>query len=708
MKRFKRVTLAVVLAILLSFSAGCTSGGKEQGVTLNGFELGHFDAATAEDGAMDSKLFYRNDLNVIGGDPDIEWVPEDRDSVYGGYYYQYTSGNVANGTNSYYKDADNKILDHKSTVTCLRSKDMNDWELCGAVDNGFSVYFEEDAWIKSHCWAPEVIYDANTAKYYMYFNALSYDNPDPMSDEKQYGNSNNNFYDTFYLCILESESPVGPFKLVESETHYDGLTYSQMNDEQKATYDRTGKLSNLNGKILTHKNPSANFTYDTGFEGGVFSVIDFSPFFDDDGTLYLTFVRHVSTGHNHNCMWMMRMKDMVTPDFESLTMTGQCNFEYVTDENVGDKATDRMDESAYTFHNCFCVPKTAAYGQDVKARLEAVVSNNTATIANEEGVNEIWDRNASGDWMKRGWEDEGSVNEGQFMWKIGDRYLYMYSPRGFGNQNYDARQSYSDGEVFGPYHKLPQMPGAVMSRSFGEYINQYMSGTGHHAMVETNGELFCVYYAHANPNSGETSATDGRMYAFDRVVEYNDAKYGMLLAGVGPTQTIQYKPSTFTGLKNVAGQATVTATNCDETTLKYLNDNFFVCHEYFADKEFVANGKTTITLKFDKAVTISALLIYNTLDYDCAFSKIDAVQFKLAKAPSWIDGKYADLRDCYIESLGFNSDYIDEDYRKIRTGAASVASFNEITVTEISVTVSAKITDVGNTIKVSDIVVLGK
>ncbi len=46
--------------------------------------------------------------------------------------------------------------------------------------------------------------------------------------------------------------------------------------------------------------------------------------------------------------------------------------------------------------------------------------------------------------------------------------------------------------------------------------------------------------------------------------------------------------------------------------------------------------------------------------------------------------------------------------RKIRMGASSTVSFDEITVTEISITVSEKVTDVESAIKISDIVVLGK
>ena len=717
MKRLKRLCVLALAALLLLSLTGC--GGESAAVILEGFALGHYDASESD--ALDSRYFYRNDLNVIGGDADIEWVPEERDPVFGGWYYLYTSGNVANGMNTYWKEGTTQSattreeaaerVDHKASLTCLRSRDMNDWELCGAVDNGFSAYFESDSWVKSHAWAPEVIYDAYAAKYYMYFNTLSYENDGGFSEDMQYGNSRNNFYDTFYICVMESDTPVGPFRIVESEDYYADLTEETMNDAQRETYARTGLKSNLNGKVLTHRNPTINVTYDLGIRDAYFSVIDISPFFDDDGTLYLSFVRHISTGHGHNCLWMMRMKDMVTPDYDTLTMVGTINYEYVTAENLtGKTGAARADESAYTLHNCFAIPRNATYAADLRETLEAAMkSDRTATVTNPEtGETEHWTKGQNGTWEKDGWADEGAINEGPHMWKANGRYFYMYSPRGFSDQNYDATQTYSDTRILGPYHKLPQMPGAIMSRGFGMYINDYMSGTGHHAFVEVDGELFCIYYAHADPYNGSTSATDGRFYAFDRVRVIEDATYGTLLAGVGPTQTVQYKPTSYTGLKNVAPLASVSATNCDESTLPYLTDDFFVCHEYFADREFTAQGQTTITLRFGAPVTISALMIYNTLDYDHAFSGIDAVQFRLADAPAWVDAAYRNQRACYIRGIGFNPDYIDAAMRKIRMGASAAVSFDEITVTEIAITVSAKISDLDSVIRISDIVVLGR
>ena len=121
----KRKILTTLLSLVFAGAACFGCGGAK----VSGFELGAFKNDQA-DGSFDSKYFYRNDLNVFGGDADVEWVPEDRDPVYGGWFYMYTSGN--DGV-SVQLEPDNT----RSAVTVLRSRDLNDWELCGAVADGF-------------------------------------------------------------------------------------------------------------------------------------------------------------------------------------------------------------------------------------------------------------------------------------------------------------------------------------------------------------------------------------------------------------------------------------------------------------------------------------------------------------------------------------------------------------------------------------------
>ena len=45
--------------------------------------------------------------------------------------------------------------------------------------------------------------------------------------------------------------------------------------------------------------------------------------------------------------------------------------------------------------------------------------------------------------------------------------------------------------------------------------------------------------------------------------------------------------------------------------------------DYYKELEFAARGKTTITLEFDEPREIGAIMIYNSFDYEYAFSSKD-------------------------------------------------------------------------------------
>ena len=622
-------SLLLTLAFALSFTA-CAGD-------LSGFKLGAFVLSDESD-RFDSKYFYRNDLNVFGGDADVIWVPDERDSEYGGWFYMYMSGNDGVPVQL---EPDGS----RSAVTVLRSRDLNDWELCGAVSDGFGVRIESDEWIIQHVWAPEVVYNEKDGKYYMYFNAFA---PFKSDEEPWFNVQSDNMYDRFYGAVLMADDPVGPFRLATSERYYGDAT-----------------KANLNGQVITGRTPQINVTAQFGLDY-VFSVIDFSPFFDENGDFYLYFVRHMSTGHDHNCMWGVKMKDMITPDYDTLTMLAACNYESV--EYVGGAA--RYDEDAYV--------KTGYFGTD---------SGTERDETKDAGL----------------WGDEGAINEGPHMYYADGRYYLIYSPQGFASPTYDTKQAIGDSPL-GPFKKLPWYPSVIMGKND---TNDYMTGTGHCAFVEMGGELFCIYWVHADPFSGETSASDGRIYGFDRVYLVEDAVYGKLLYGNGPTKSVQPKPYGVTGRKNVAPEATVSATNAYNDTLHYLNDGLFVTHQYYSEREFTSKGKTTITFKFDVPKKINAVLVYNSFDYDYAFSGLEGISFKLSEKPSWYNlSEYVD--ECFIENIPFIKDYYDAENKFMRQGGASVVSFDDITVSEVKIVVSSKISDANKEIKISDVVILGE
>ena len=78
----KKIKVFFLLLLTLAFALSFTACAGD----LSGFKLGAFVLSDESD-RFDSKYFYRNDLNVFGGDADVIWVPDERDSEYGGWFY---------------------------------------------------------------------------------------------------------------------------------------------------------------------------------------------------------------------------------------------------------------------------------------------------------------------------------------------------------------------------------------------------------------------------------------------------------------------------------------------------------------------------------------------------------------------------------------------------------------------------------------------
>lgn len=108
----------------------------------------------------------------------------------------------------------------------------------------------------------------------------------------------------------------------------------------------------------------------------------------------------------------------------------------------------------------------------------------------------------------------------------------------------------------------------------------------------------------------------------------------------GATWSLQPAPAAFSGYENVAASATVTIDDAGEkSTAKYLNDKIFANHTYSKAFEYAASGETEITLAWDSPVTVRAIMIYNSFDFEYAFSKIDRIEFTLAEQPASWTGK---------------------------------------------------------------------
>jgi len=109
---------------------------------------------------------------------------------------------------------------------------------------------------------------------------------------------------------------------------------------------------------------------------------------------------------------------------------------------------------------------------------------------------------------------------------------------------------------------------------------------------------------------------------------------------------------------------------------------------------------------------VSSIMIYNALDVSAAFSKISDIRFKLEEQPEWAseDYSYAVIKDLKVPDI-----YWDVEAEEYISCSPVVAEFDEIMVSELSVTIAAedrlveidKQGEENTNLSVSEIVILG-
>ncbi len=686
----KLVALLLCLLMLLSV-ASCGYGAE--------FALPHFDGSDLSNG-YDTDLLYKNNSDFWGGDSGVIWVSKEQNPEWGGYFYQYMSGcagvansvpSTENGETPPLEHANGRVPAYHGITAISRSKDLNDWQLCGQVDNGLAIRIELDEWLQTSLWAPEAIYDPVTDLYYMFFSAASKINDGSIPGANY--SSSNYLYDRFYLGIAVSESPAGPFRLVD-RTNFDAETGEFKTDE--------------NGEIIHCINPAFmldkeldELFYTEEFKSRAdfvnkdedFSAIDINPVFDYDEegnrVFYIYFVKHVSRNNTDgNQIWVIRMKDMVTPEYETIT------------------------KCVPTFHGLTVRYKGEDDGSEFPAdpNYPRHLDSSWETIFEDENGNKKEDLPASEQ------KNEWSVVEAPQMLTTTDKdgnkvYLVTYSPRGVGSGDYDVKWAYGY-SPFGPFYKTVDN---WTNTTLGvDATNNFMSNLGHVQFIEVEDEWWIAHWECPEPFTG--GVNPGRIYALSSMSWQYEESLGINIpVANGPHLSLQRNPKVYSGYGNVAPEATITATNATGT--KYLNDELVVTMKRYESRQLTITGNSTITMEFAEPKTVRGILIHNAYDfaesayeYDNAFSNIKKISFVLAETPSWRTGSE---NVAVIQNLGFNTDYIGSGtLNYIQSAAAAVATFDEIKVSKIIIEVDiadkiCKVPDSKN-IKISEIEVLGK
>ncbi len=270
-----------VLMSLLTLLPACNAAEEGPCVRID------YGTGMAADGSYDRDMYFSNRQELLGADPGAIYVPEERDPVYGGYYYMYVTGWKVGETAS------------RESVTyaynCARSKDLVNWEPAGAYD-GAALKISSTDWAGWDFWAPDIVYDEDSGLYYMYYSASikkalnHYDNALVPNTTKNLG-------------IAVGTSPVDfqPLGATGTVVNADGQTINRSRSYLDLTaafhvQDETG-------------NPLP------------FAAIDPQLFVDDDGSKYLYFVKESDKNpatSDLRGIWGMKMKDYITPDYSTL------------------------------------------------------------------------------------------------------------------------------------------------------------------------------------------------------------------------------------------------------------------------------------------------------------------------------------------------------------------------------------------------------
>lgn len=314
LRRKKGYARTVCSLLSLSMLLGGCSGIGKTSYEVASYQGEVKDGETQAE--FNEELFYRNDRKTEGADPFV-FDNTERD----GYYYLYAT-----------------------TGACFvyRSQDMMNWEVVGhALDileygeNGAYTEERQAAW--TDIWAPEVVYDADTELYYLFFSASS-------SEDKNVTEGNGVKPGTakYQMMVATSKSPDKDFQLVnfmdadscgkENLHHYDTTKYPHY-------YAKYFMLDPSEYTAFTATTGSTD--EDAGF-GGYTCAIDPHPFVDENGDKYLYWTDNVG----ENRINAVKMINWLKPDWSTAVAVTYCNY-YTTEDRNKAQNGEMADQVTY-------------------------------------------------------------------------------------------------------------------------------------------------------------------------------------------------------------------------------------------------------------------------------------------------------------------------------------------------------------------------
>ena len=305
-KRLVAIGLAIMTAITLPI-AGCGEG-------KNYIEMSYYDETSYEEGAdystINESLFYRIDRKVDVADPCVVYIDDENDTDYGSYYLYGTTGNTG--------------------FFCWKSDDLVNWEGVGYALLYRDLSTPQGKAVSVDSWAPEVIYDGETDKWYMFFS----------STPKDSSNS-------YIPYIAQSDSPSGPFDLIDhidSYTAADGTLLKDIENIETNNsyyYQRYMTFDPLKMSQALEKLGLA----DMDATSDVLRAIDFHPYVDSvTGDNYLYF----NTSVNSYIMGI-KMNSWTEPDYDTLTIIAKPGYSTpsAAEKDVPNEMNTSVNEAAW-------------------------------------------------------------------------------------------------------------------------------------------------------------------------------------------------------------------------------------------------------------------------------------------------------------------------------------------------------------------------
>lgn len=469
---------------------------------------------------------------------------------------------------------------------------------------------------------------------------------------------------------------------------------------------------------------------------GLFPGIDTNFLCDSKGDVYLYFSAHVGSVLSGNHVWVIPMKDLCTPDWENMTHVtspsystiyygegkassfemresdgqyfyqphyiefkgGKQNLQFaingVPGYYMGRQSESGINEGTYVVEKdgyYYMTYSPFGYGSRQYSLYFAIADNPFGPFIKLPQYFPVFglDQSETQDYMA-GTGHHSFVTVGDEMWVV---YHYFYNPVNNNNE---------DGGFLGRCIGVDRIgwydyDGLKFETIMEEQIAKDIEFAKENANEETKSELYTVFngdYEAMEEWLRECYETGNhRYYRQERGIERDWDKVIPVLYGSGPTYSLQPKPEVFTGYDNVAKYADVTILEGDQNTAKYANDAMFTYQKWSEDFEVVGSKDTRqlkVKLSWDTPQTIRNIMVYNSRDYVYAFNNVESIVFKLAGKPAWYPENKEFNGYAYIKDLKPDSQGWDDGNFVMRKGGSAMATFNEITVSEIIITIDAK------------------